>query len=96
MYKITQMIKFIKNDQMYLILGIGNNKELSVKSKIKDLVGLVGLLVLLAMFKDRIGGKLVNSLISLNSSLLTVIKVTLDAVVDGLIMLSTGSQKMAA
>ena len=90
------MIKFIKKDWMFLIHGIGNNKVLLVKSKIKALVDLAGLLVLLVMLKDRIGGKLANSLTFLSSSLLTVIRVTLDVVVDGPIMLSTGLPKMTA
>ena len=81
---------------MFLIHGIGNNKVLLVKSKIKALVDLAGLLVLLVMLKDRIGGKLANSLTFLSSSLLTVIRVTLDVVVDGPIMLSTGLPKMTA
>ena len=90
------MIKFIKKEPMCLILGIGNNKGLLVKLRIKAHVGHVGLLALLAMWRGRIGGKRVNLLISPNSSLLTVIRVTLDAAVDGLITLSTGFRKTTA
>ena len=88
------MIRFIKKELMCLILGIGSNKGLLVKLRIKARVGPVGLLALRAMLRGRIGGKRVSSLISRNSSLLTVIRVTLDAAVDGLITLSTGSRKM--
>jgi hypothetical protein len=51
MLKIIPNSSLLSKEMMFLIFGIGNNKVLLLKLKIKDHVDLAGLLALLEIFK---------------------------------------------